>query len=142
VTDLAVAFLGAIALATLVMAVIQVGIIVYGARLARRAERLVGRIEHDIAPIIERLTSVSHEAARAASLAAHQVERVDRLVTDVSDRVDRTMATAQRALVAPAREAVALTAALKATVGTLRDARRQRRAARFGTDEDDALFIG
>jgi hypothetical protein len=139
VTD---AFLGAIALATLVMAAIQVGAIVYGARMARRIEELVGRVERDVAPVIDKLQVMSGEASRAASLAALQVEKVDRLVTDVSQRVDRTMTAAQRALVAPAREGVALAAGVRATVGTLREIRRQRRAARFGADDDDALFIG
>jgi hypothetical protein len=142
VTDTAVAFLGAIALATVIMAVIQIGAIVYGARLARRAERLVGKLEHDIAPIVERLTAMSADASRAASLAALQVEKVDRLVTDVSERVDRTMTAAQRALVVPAREGAALAAAVKATVSTLRELRQQQRARRIAGEEDDALFIG
>lgn len=138
----AVAFLGAIALATLVMAVIQVGAIIYGALLARRMHELVTRVERDVAPIIDRLTVMSTEASRAASLAAVQVEKVDKMVTDVTQRVDATMAMAQRALVTPAREGVALAAAVKATVDTLRELRRQRRAGRLGAEEDDALFIG
>jgi hypothetical protein len=142
VTDAAVAFLGAIALATLVMAAIQVGAILYGVRLARRTEQLIARVEHDIGPIIERLTAMSTEASRATALAAHQVERIDRLVGEISEKVDRSMHVAQRALVAPAREGVALAAAFKATLGTLRDIRRQRRASRFRHDDDDALFIG
>jgi hypothetical protein len=142
VTETAAAFLGAIALATVVMAAIQVGAIVYGARLARRAEALVARVERDVAPIVERLTAMSTDASRAAALAALQVEKVDRLVTDVTLRVDRTMAAAQRVLVAPAREGVALAAAVRATVATLRELRRQRRAARLAGEDDDALFIG
>jgi hypothetical protein len=52
------------------------------------------------------------------------------------------MAAAQRALSVPAKESVALAAAMRAAVGTLREARRQRRAGRLGPDDDDALFIG
>jgi hypothetical protein len=142
VTDTAVAFLGAIALATVVMAAIQVGAIIYGARLARRTEQLVAKIEQDVAPIIQHLTTISGDASRATTLLTQQVERVDHLVTDMSKKVDRTLAVAQRTLVAPAREGVALAAAVKATVGTLRDLRRRRRASRFPADEEDALFIG
>ena len=141
-TSTAVALLGAIALATLVMAAVQVGAIIYGARLTRRANALVTKLERDVAPIIERLTAMSGDASRAATLAALQVEKVDRLVTDLSDRVDRTMAAAQRALVAPAREGAALAAGVRATVGSFRALRAQRRAARVGGEEDDALFIG
>jgi hypothetical protein len=142
VTDTAVAFLGAIALATVVMAAIQVGAIIYGARLARRTEQMVARFERDLAPLIERMTAVGGEAARAASLATLQVQRVDRLITDLSEKIDHTVTIAQRTLTAPARESAALRAALEATVGTLRDLRRQRRAARLRADDDDALFIG
>lgn len=141
-TATAVAFLGAIALATVVMAAIQIGAIVYGARLARRTDRLVTRLEQDLGPIVERLNAMSADASRAASLAAVQVEKVDRMVADVAERVDRTMAAAQRALVVPAREGVALAAAVKATVTTLRELRQQQRVRRLGGDEDDALFIG
>lgn len=141
-TSTAVAFLGAIALATLVMATIQVGAIIYGAMLARRMHELATKFERDVAPIIDRLTVMSTEASRAATLAAVQVDKVDKLVTDVTQRVDSTMAAAQRALVTPAREGVALATAIKTTVDTLRELRRQRRAGRMGAEEDDALFIG
>jgi hypothetical protein len=141
VTDTAVVLLGAIALATLVMAFVQVGAIVYAARAARRAEHMIAKLERDVAPIIERLTVMSGEASRAASLAALQVEKIDRMVTDVSEKVDRTLTAAQRAVVTPAREGAALMAAVKATVATLRELRRQR-GGRFGAEDDDALFIG
>lgn len=140
-TDWTAGFLGAIALATLVMAGIQVGAIVYGARLARRVERLVARVEEDIAPLVDRLTAMSGDAQRAAALAAAQVEKIDRITTEFSVRLERTMTLAQRALVAPAREAAALAAAARAALATLREARR-RQAARGLDGDDTALFIG
>ncbi len=138
----AMAFLGAIALATVVMAAIQVGAIIYAVKMAKRTEALVSRLERDVSPIMERLAAMSVDASRATSLAALQVEKIDRLVTDVSTRVDRTMVAAERALVAPAREGVALVSAFKAALGTLRDLRRQQRGTRFRAEDDDALFIG
>lgn len=138
----AMAFLGAIALATLVMAAIQVGAIIYAVKMARRAEALVSRLERDVSPIMDRLNAMSVDASRATSLAALQVEKIDRLVTDVSTRVDRTLVAAERALVAPAREGAALVAAFKAALRTVGDLRRQQRGARFRTEDDDALFIG
>jgi hypothetical protein len=142
VTDTAVAFLGAIAIATVTMALLQVGAVVYGALLARRAAALVAKVEGDLAPVIERLTAMSAEASRAASLAATQVEKVDRLVTDVTRKADRAMDAAQHAILLPAREGIALAAGVKATLGTLRRMRRDRAAARLRGEDDDALFIG
>jgi outer membrane murein-binding lipoprotein Lpp len=143
VSSTAVAFLGAIAVATVVMALIQVGAVIYAARLAKRMEALVGRLERDVQPMIERLTAMSGEAARAATLTAQQVERVDRTLNLLGSRVDRAVDGAQRALVRPAREGAALAAAVRATVVTLRELRKRRREASSPRAEDeDALFIG
>jgi len=143
VTDTAaVWFLGAIALATVIMAAIQVGAIVYGIRLARRTEVLVNRLERDVAPIIDRLTAMTGDASRATGLAVQQVQKIDQIVTDISTKVDRTMLAAERALLVPAREGAALAAAVKATVTALRELKRQQRAGRLRSEEDDALFIG
>ncbi len=137
----AVVFLGVIAVAVLVMAVLQVGAVVYAARLARRVEGVVTRLERDVQPAVERLTSLSGDAARATALAAAQVERVDRLLDEVSVRADRALTSVQRAIDVPQREATALVAGVRAAVGALRGARRAR--SRSGTlEEDDALFIG
>jgi len=142
VSDTAVAFLGAIAAATVVMALIQVGAIVYAARLARRLEALAGRLERDLQPAMDRLTVVSDQAARAATLAATQMERVDRTLTLLGDRADVAAARLQRALGRPAREGVALAAAVRATVATLRELRRRRRGGGAREDDEDPLFIG
>ncbi|MGE3844677.1 MAG: hypothetical protein AB7I50_24180, partial [Vicinamibacterales bacterium] len=127
---------------TTIMAAIQVGAIVYGIRLAKRTEVLVNKFERDVAPIVERLTAMSGDASRATSLAVEQVQKVDRIVSDLSTRIDRTMAAAERALLVPAREGAALAAAVKATVSTLRELKRQQRSGRLRSEEDDALFIG
>lgn len=140
-SDTAVAFLGAIAAATVVMALIQVGAIVYAARLARRLEALAGRLERDLQPAMDRLTVVSDQAARAATLAATQMERVDRTLTLLGDRADVAATRLQRALGRPAREGVALAAAVRATVATLRELRRRRRGG-AREDDEDPLFIG
>lgn len=137
----AVVFLGVIAVAVFVMAALQVGAVVYAARLARRVEGVVSRLERDVQPAIERLTALSGDAARATSLAAAQVERVDKLLGEFSARADHAMTSVQRALDTPQREATALVAGVRAALDALRESRRSRR--RSGPfDEDDALFIG
>src|SRR4030095_12839592 len=90
VSDLSVIFLGIIALAVTVMASVQVCVIVYGARLARRVDQIALQIDREIKPLLTNLNKVGEEAARAAQLAATQVERVDRLFADVAMRVDDT----------------------------------------------------
>ena len=141
-----VVFLGVIAVSTLVMALIQVGAIVYSARLARRIEVLLGKLEQDIQPMLERVTEISTEAARMSALATQQVERVDQLFAELQDRTTHVMAVVQQAIVTPAREGAAFFSALRSTFAALRGLRpngngRQERPPR-GVEEDDALFIG
>lgn len=141
-----VVFLGVIACSTLIMALIQVGAIVYSARLARRIEVLLGKLEQDIQPMLERVTEISTEAARMSALATQQVERVDQLFADIQDRTEHVMNVVQQAIIVPAREGAALFGALRSTFAALRGLRptnngRQERPPR-GVEEDDALFIG
>lgn len=140
-TPTAVVLLGVIAAAVFVMAALQVGAAIYAARMARRLEAMLGRVEREVQPAIEKLTALSGDAAKAAALAAAQVERVDRLLDEVTARTETALTSLQRAIDAPQREAAAMVAGVRAIVRSLRDARRARR--RSGAfEEDDALFIG
>ncbi len=134
-------FLGVIAMATLVMAVIQVGAIVFAARLGRQLQQLAASVQQDIRPLIARVNTIAEEATTTAALATAQAQKIDRLVTDLTRRVDETSAIVQEAIIVPAREGMALVAALKAGLGVLRTIRFQRRRAGRVEDED-ALFIG
>ena len=141
--DWAPVFLGVIAVATLVMAVAQVGSIIYGARAVQRIEQILGRFEADLKPVIERARMVSEDAAKMSALAAVQVERVDQVFQDLSQRIDETAVMIQRAVVTPAREGAALFAAVRATVAALRGVSGgSRKSPPTGVEEDDALFIG
>jgi hypothetical protein len=145
VSDWTPVFLGIIALSVLAMAVIQVGALVYGARLARRVSILTERVERDVTPVLAHLQTMAAEASRASTLAAQQVDRADRLFADVSGRVEETVAALQTAVITPAREGLAVVAGLKAALGALRDRgpRPGARPARHGRgDDDDPLFIG
>jgi hypothetical protein len=104
---------------------------------------MLGRVEEDLKPILQRVQEVSAEASRMSTLAAAQVERVDRLFGDLATRVDHTASVIQNALIAPAREGAALVSAVRATLGALRGLRRDghRRPSR-AVEDDDALFIG
>ncbi len=136
-------FLAIIALAVTIMAVVQVGVVIVGARLARRVEGIAAQVDREIKPLIVNLTAISQEAARAAELAAVQVERVDALFADVAERVESTAESLQSFILAPAREGLALVHGFKAALSALRDMRSAvapDRGARH--DEDDPLFIG
>jgi hypothetical protein len=140
-------WLAVIAVAVAIMAVIQVGMVVAGLRVARRIGRIASELESGVKPLIAHLTTVSSEASRAATLAAAQVERFDVLVSDFSNRIDQTLTTAQRFVTGPAREGMAIVAGVRAAVSALqglREASRRRSAVRSaaGEEEEESLFIG
>ena len=138
-------FLGVIALSVLVMAVIQVGAIVAGLRLARRVEQVSRQIDQEIKPLLSNLTLVASEAARTASLASRQVERVDALFSSATARVDDTLATARQLMGGPAKNGIAVLAGVQAAVSAfkgIRESSRRRRNLRPGLDDEDSLFIG
>jgi hypothetical protein len=146
VNDWTQVFVGIIAVSVLTMAVIQVGALIFGARLAKRVLRLTDRVEQQLEPLFTQLQTVGAEAARASALAAQQVERADRLFADMSQRLEDTAAIVQSAVVTPARESLAVMAGLKAAIASLRGVRDaalgERPPRPAGPDEDGPLFIG
>ena len=135
-------FLGIIALATLTMAAIQVGVIIYGWTVTRRVNRVLTQVEQDMKPVAESIASIARDAARISSLAAGRVERVDQLVTDVTTRMEQTAATVQDVVLKPLRDGTAALAGLRAAMDAFRDLSRPARPNRPAADEDDPLFIG
>ena len=135
------AFLGVIAVSTAVMAAMQIGTLVVLARVAVQVRDIVATLQKDVRPLIGRANQIAEEASRTAALATAQAQKIDRLVTDLTRRVDETSAVVQQAIITPAREGMAIVAALKAGFGALRGMRDMR--GRPGSvDDEDALFIG
>jgi len=130
-------FLGIIAFASLLTAVMQVGALVAAARLAMRLEKVVGRIEQEIKPLAAHLDQMGRDATRVTALAAVQVERVDALFADLIGRLESTLDAVQSVVSKPAREGAAIWAALRAVLGAVRS--RSNRGSR--ADDEDALFI-
>jgi len=141
VIDWSVVFLGVIAISTLIMALIQVGAIVATLKLVREAQKVVVSVQEDVRPLIAKVGALADEAGRAAKLATVQAEKVDRLVTELTRRVDETATIVQAAITTPAREGMAIIAAIKASLGALRGFRDYRGRPSPGDDEDP-LFIG
>jgi hypothetical protein len=133
--------LGIIAVATLVMALIQVGAIVFALRLAGQVQQLATSIQQDVRPLIARATAIAEEASRTATLATAQAQKIDVLMTQLTRRVDETSVVIQDAIITPAREGLALVAGIRAGLAALRSLRDLRgRPAR--AEDEDALFIG
>lgn len=137
------AFLGVIAGATALMAIVQIGAIVVLARVAIQVQGILATVQKDIGPLLARANAIAEEASRTAALATAQAQKIDRMVTDLSHRVEETSAVIQQAIITPAREGMAVIAALKAGLGALKGlGARDLRGRQGGVDDEDALFIG
>jgi hypothetical protein len=132
-------FLGIIAVASLVTAIVQVAVVVVAGRLARSLGRLADRLDREMTPLFEQFNAIARDAAKAASLTTSQVERVDRLFEDVAGRVEEAARTFQSIVTGPVREGAALIAGFKAVLSLIRDVRSRR--VRRRADDEDALFI-
>ena len=133
-------FLGVIAVATLAIAVAQIGVIIAAGLMARRVGRMIEQLEREVKPLIGHLNAIGSDASRAVALAAAQVERADKLFGDVASRIDHTLTAVQASLGVPAREGRALIGGFRAAMQAIRELRNAR--ARHGRgDDDDALFI-
>jgi hypothetical protein len=141
VSDSSTVWLGVIAVSTAVMALVQIGAIVFLARMALQVRALAATVQQDVRPLIARANAIAEEASRTATIATAQAQKIDKLITDLTRRVDETTALIQQAILTPAREGMALVAGLKAGFLALRGVRGGR--GRPGRVEDeDALFIG
>jgi len=135
-------FLGVIAAGTVVMALIQVGAMITALRLSRQAQQVLQSAHQEVRPLIARAQAIAEEASRTVALATTQAQKVDRLITDLSQRVDETAGVLQEAIITPAREGLAIVAAVKAGLGALRGLRDLRPRNGRHAEEEDPLFIG
>ena len=135
-------FLGVIAVATLIMAVVQVGAIITALRLSRQAQQVLQSVHEEVRPLIARAQVLAEEASHTVALATAQAQKVDRLITDLSQRVDETAGVIQEAIITPAREGLAIVAAVKAGLSALRGLRDIGPRNSRHAEEEDPLFIG
>ena len=135
-------FLGVIAAGTVVMALVQVGAVITALRLSRQAQQVLQSVHQEVRPLIARAQAIAEEASRTVALATTQAQKVDRLITDLSQRVDETAGVLQEAIITPAREGLAIVAAVKAGLGALRGLRDLRPRNGRHSEEEDPLFIG
>ncbi len=134
----ATVFLGIIAMATLVTAVLQVVLLVAGWQLVRRITTFVEDIERDVRPILGHLNSITRDASRVASLAVAQVERADQLLTSAVVRLEDLLGNLSSVIVKTMREGNALMMGIRAVMAAIQAFRGRRRGR---GDDDEALFI-
>ena len=140
--NLSEVFLGIIALATLAMAVLQIGAALAVSRLARDAQKTFTSVQDDVKPLIAKVSALADEANKTASLAKVQVEKIDVLVTTLTRRIDETSVVVQQAVMTPAREGLAILAAVRAGLGALRGFRDMAPGQGRHAEDEDPLFIG
>jgi hypothetical protein len=140
--NLSEVFLGIIALATLAMAVLQIGAALTVRRMARDAQKTLSWVRDDVKPLIAQVSALTEEATRTAGLAKLQVEKVDVLVSTLTRRIDETSLIVQQAVMTPAREGLAILAAIRAGLGALRGFRDMRPGQGRHAEDEDPLFIG
>jgi uncharacterized protein YoxC len=136
----ATVFLGVIAVATLITAVLQVVLLVAGFNLVRRITRFVDFVETEVKPIIGHIDSIARDASRAAGLALAQVERADQLLSNTIQRIEHTLSTVQSLIVGALREGNALMMGVRAVMAAVRGFQR-RQTSRRRAEDDEALFI-
>ena len=133
----ATVFLGIIAMATLVTAILQVVLLVAGWQLVRRITTFVEVIETDVRPIIASVASITRDASKIATLAAAQVERADEILNDAVVRLEDLLSTVSSLVVKTMREGNALVMGVRAVMAAIAALRRRRRRG----EDDEALFI-
>lgn len=88
--------LGAIALSSIVQAVVLVGVAMGGMQLMRRVQHLQGQVEREIQPVLESLNSISRNVAEVSDVAVLQVRRVEAVVEETIERIDTARAQVRR----------------------------------------------
>ena len=141
--DWPVLLLAVIAVSTGIMALVQIGMIIYGARLARRVDRVVDRVEQEIGPVLGKVQEIGADAARATKLAVAQVERLDQVMARLARRVEETV-DAAKVIVTPARLGLGLLDGLRAIfTADSKSGDGQASGAESKEQEDDkAPFVG
>jgi hypothetical protein len=130
----AVFFLGVIALATLVTAVLQIGLILYAGRLVRRLTDLADEIQRELKPLFAAANTIGRDAARVASLAVSQMERADRVFANVATCIEEMAVVVQKAVLGRA-----LLDGLRAALAVLR--RMRGRPRKKHAEDEETLFI-
>lgn len=114
-------FLGVIAVAVLVMAVIQVCVVVAGIIAVRRMQEMLVRVEDAVKPVLAHVDDLVMDATASVAAVRVQIDRVEQQAVQVLKRTEQTVQRVQDYLITPAREGVALAAGARALFGAFRE---------------------
>jgi hypothetical protein len=114
-------FLGVIAVATLVMALIQVCLVIAGIIALKRMHEMLVRIENAAKPVLAHVDDLVLDATASVAAARVQIDRVEQQAVQVLKRTEQAVQRVQDYLVAPAREGMALAAGARALFGAFRE---------------------
>ena len=112
-------FLGVIAVATLVMALIQVCLVIAGIIAVKRMHEMLLRVENTVKPVLAHVDDLVMDATASVAAVRVQIDRVEQQAVQVLKRTDQAVQRVQDYLVAPAREGMALAAGARALFGAL-----------------------
>ena len=113
-------FLGVIAVATLVMALVQLGVLVAGIIAVKRMNEVLARVEDSARPVLAHVDDLVVDATASLAAMRAQLDRVERQAVHVLTRTDQAVQRVQEYVVAPAREGIALAAGARALFGAFR----------------------
>lgn len=113
-------YLGVIAAATLLMALVQIGVVVAGIIAVKRMHEVLVRVENSARPVLAHVDELVVDATESIAVVRAQLDRVERQTLHVLTRTDEAVQRVQKYLVAPAREGIALAAGTRALFGAFR----------------------
>jgi hypothetical protein len=113
-------FLGVIAAATLVMALIQIGLVVGGIIAVKRLNEVVARVEESAKPLLAHADELVVDTTASLAAVRAQVDRVERQAMLVLARTEQAVQRVESYLVAPAREGIAIAAGARALFSAFR----------------------
>ncbi len=146
-SNLAVVFLGIIALSSLVQAAFMIGMVAEGRRLGRRLDEIEKRFENEIRPTLQNLSHLSGSFAEVGDIVVSQARRIDAFMGDTVTKLEEATSLLRGVLVRPLGPLSDFTAILKGfrkgfeiyrRLGGI-DSERKGGARRYADDEH--LFI-
>jgi len=114
-------FLGVIAVATLVMALIQLCVLVAGIIAVKRLHEVLVRVEASVHPVLAHVDDLVVDATASIAAVRVQIDRVEQQAVNVLRRTDQAVQRVQDYVVTPAREGMALAAGARAVFGAFRE---------------------
>jgi hypothetical protein len=113
-------YLGVIAAATVLMALVQIGVLIAGIIAVKRMNEALVRFEDSARPVLSHVDDLVVDATASIAAVRAQLDRVEQQAVHVLTRTDQAVQQVKHYLVAPAREGIALAAGARALVGGLR----------------------